>query len=48
MIDDILAIADKIDKVFAAFKINLIAGAIINLLIIIVLFKLIAHYPLNI
>ena len=40
MIDDILAIADKIDKVFAAFKINLIAGAIINLLIIIVLFKL--------
>ena len=40
MIDEIVSFADKLDKIFAAFKINLIAGTIINLIIIIVLFKL--------
>ena len=40
MIDEIVSFSDKLDKIFAAFKINLIAGTIINLIIIIVLFKL--------
>ena len=40
MIDEAVSFADKLDKVFAAFKINLIAGTIINIILIIVLFKL--------
>mgnify|MGYP002624452570 CR=1 FL=1 len=40
MIDDILAFADKLEKVFATFKLNLILGVIINVIIIAVLFKL--------
>ena len=40
MLDEVISFADKLDKITAAFKINLIAGTIINLIIIIVLFKL--------
>lgn len=40
MIDEIASLADKIEKITSTFKINLIAGTIINLIIIIVLFKL--------
>lgn len=40
MIDQILAYGDKIDKLFATFKISMILGIIINLVIIAVLFKL--------
>ncbi len=40
MLDKLLSNLDKLDKVFAAFKVNMILGIIINLIIIIVLFKL--------
>lgn len=40
MIDEIVSFADKLDKIFSAFKVDLIAGTIINLIILIVLFKL--------
>ncbi len=40
MIDEILAYTDKIGKVFSAFKVSMILGIIINIIIIFVLFKL--------
>ncbi len=40
MLNEILEWADKIGKVFSTFKIGMIIGAFVNLLIIIVLFKL--------
>ncbi len=40
MIDEILASADKIEKLFATFKISMIMGVIINLIIIVILFKI--------
>lgn len=40
MIDELLAYGDKIDKVFATFKISIILGIIVNFIIIAVLFKL--------
>ena len=40
MIDEILAYTDKLGKVFATFKISLILGSIINIIIIYVLFKM--------
>lgn len=40
MLDNLLINADKIDKIFATFKVSLILGTIINLIIIFVLFKL--------
>ena len=39
MIDEILAYTDKLGKLFATFKVSLILGIIINLVIIYVLFK---------
>ena len=39
MIDEILAYTDKLGRLFATFKINLIIGAIVNIVIIAVLFK---------
>ena len=39
MIDEILAYTDKIGKLFATFKISLILGIIVNIIIISVLFK---------
>ena len=39
MIDEILAYTDKLGKLFATFKISLILSAIVNLIIISVLFK---------
>lgn len=40
MIDEILAYTDKIGKLFSAFKVSMILGIIINIIIIFVLFKL--------
>lgn len=40
MIDEILAYTEKLGKLLATFKVSLILGAIINLAIIIVLFKM--------
>ncbi len=40
MIDQLLAYGDKIEKIFAVFKISIILGVIVNLAIIIILFKL--------
>ena len=40
MIDEILAYTDKIGKLLATFKISLILGAIINIVIIYILFKM--------
>lgn len=40
MIDEILAYTDKIGKVFSAFKVSMILSAIVNIIIIFVLFKL--------
>ena len=40
MIDEILAYTDKIGKLFATFKVSLILGSIINIIIIYVLFKM--------
>ena len=40
MIDEILAYTDKIGKVFSAFKVSMILCAIVNIIIIFVLFKL--------
>lgn len=40
MIDDILAYSDKLGKVFSAFKVSLILGVIVNIIIIVILFKL--------
>ena len=40
MIDEILAYTDKIGKLLSTFKVSLILGAIVNLVIIVVLFKM--------
>lgn len=40
MLDQILAYGDKIDKIFDTFKISMFLGIIINIIIIVVLFKL--------
>lgn len=40
MIDEILAYTDKIGKLFSAFKVSMILSAIVNIIIIFVLFKL--------
>ena len=40
MIDEILAFTDKLGKLFTTFKVSLILGAIINIIIIYVLFKM--------
>lgn len=48
MLDEILAYADKIEKVFSTFKINLILGVIVNVIIIAVLFKVTEIFTHNI
>lgn len=40
MIDQLLAYGDKIDKIFDTFKISMFLGVIVNLIIIVILFKL--------
>lgn len=48
MLERLLSNIDKFDKVFSAFKLNLVLGVIVNLIIIAVLFKLTDVFMLKI